>query len=534
MNRKVYYNGTIYTMDDAMPRADYVVTEGEHILAVGKGSAVQYLDGAEAVDLKGRTLLPGFIDSHIHMLTAALNRLKLDISGMPFETIDSMLEYVKKEKAGSGEPWVSVFGFSEENIGTGRMVTRSDIDRYFPDTPVTIIRVCGHMCIVNSKAIAQLDGNKMAHISGGEFKKDNSGEYTGLATEGAQQYVLDSMPTAREETAMEYLCEEQERLLRCGITAIHDAGTDMMLPKAYVELYEKMDAEKKLKIRTSLMVRPGEDEPFADFDAYLKELKARRAGKDGRLEIGAIKLFADGSLGSRTAAVLAPYVDEPDNYGLLLNERIDRYATQAADAGHQVAVHAIGDRSTQYVAQHYAASAEKEHGRLRIEHAELLNEELISYIKENHLLIMTQPIFIREFGNTYFNNLGEARAMWIQPLKTLLERGVTVGFGTDYPVDDPDPLLGIYTAMTRRIKGSDRVLNEAQRISFQQAVKCYTLNNAYGAFCEARMGSIEKGKLADFVVLSGLTCGGDGEVSSVEQAAVDMTVIGGETVYSRV
>lgn len=536
VNRKLFYNGKILTMNDGAPFAEYVLTEGEKILDVGCGQqAAQYLaEGAEPVDLQGRMMLPGFIDSHLHMLTAALNRLKLDISGMSFDTIDSMLAYVKKERAGAEDDWISVVGFFEENIGTGAMVTRTDIDRYFPEVPVIIIRVCGHMSIINSKAIEKLDKDKMEGITGGAFKKDAQGQYIGLATEGAQQYVLDTMPPAREETVLEYLRSEQERLIQCGITAIHDAGTDMMPPKAYVALFEKMDAQGLLKIRTSLMVRPGEDEPVESFDAYLQELKKRHAGDEGRLQIGAVKLFSDGSLGSRTAAITEPYVDEPENLGLLLNGRIDRYATQLADAGHQVAVHAIGDRSTRYVAEHYAASEEKEHGRLRIEHAELLNEELISYIKENHILIMTQPIFIREFGNTYFNNLGEERAVRIQPLKTLLDCGVTVGFGTDYPVDDPDPLLGIYSAMTRRIKGTDRLLNAEQAISFGQAVKCYTLNNAYGAFCEASMGSIEKSKLADFVVLSGITPDEDGEVRCIDNAAVDLTVIGGEIVYSRI
>lgn len=533
MERKLFYNGTVFTMDEKQPMAGYVLTEGERILEVGpRAQAAQHLvDGVEAIDLKGRVLLPGFIDSHIHMLTAALNRFKLDITDMTFDTIDSMLDYVKKEKEGSGEEWISVFGFTEENIGTGAMVTRADIDRYFPDIPVTIIRVCGHMSIINSAAIGRLDSDKMASITGGEFKRDAQGQYTGLATEGAQQYVLDSMPDSPEEASLDYLCSEQERLLRCGITAIHDAGTDMMLPRAYVELYERMDEQGLLKLRTSLMVRPGEDEAFVSFNAYLSEVKARR--RKGRLSIGAIKLFADGSLGSRTAAVEAHYMNEPENTGLLLNERVDRYATQAADAGHQVAVHAIGDRSTRYVAEHYAASDRCRGSRQRIEHAELLNEELIDHIRDNQLFVMTQPIFIREFGNTYFNNLGDERAMWIQPLRLLLDKGVTVGFGTDYPVDDPDPLLGIAAAMTRRIKGSERLLNREQAISFSEAVKCYTLNNACAAFEEADMGSIERGKLADLVVLSGITPDASGEVHSVDNAVVDMTVIGGQIVYSR-
>ena len=157
-DRKLYYNGTILTMDDQQPRADFVLTEGGVIADVGgKDRLAEYLGSdVERVDLQGRLLLPGFIDSHIHMLTAALNRLKLDVTDMPFDTVDDFLAYVRREKGDSGESWISVFGFSEENLGDHRMVERRDIDKYFPDVPVTIIRVCGHMCVVNSQAIARL------------------------------------------------------------------------------------------------------------------------------------------------------------------------------------------------------------------------------------------------------------------------------------------------------------------------------------------------------------------------------------------
>ena len=146
---------------------------------------------------------------------------------------------------------------------------------------------------------------------------------------------------------------------------------------------------------------------------------------------------------------------------------------------------------------------------------------------------MTQPIFIREFGVTYFNNLGEDRAMRIQPLKTLLEKGIVVGFGTDYPVDSPNPLLGIHAAMTRQIKNCDKLLNKEQKISFADAVKCYTYGSACGAYAEKEMGTIEVGKYADFVVFSGLQTDASGTVTDVSSAVVDLTIIGGETLYCR-
>jgi len=532
MKRRLYYNGHILTMNNAEPLADYVLTEDDRIADLGKSDRIQqYLsEGAEGVDLQGRLMLPGFIDSHIHMLTAALNRFKLDISGMTFGTVDDMLRYVQEKKQGTKEPWISVFGFSEENIGTGQMVTRSDIDRFFPHVPVTVIRVCGHMCIINSSVIERLDKEKMESVAGGAFKKDDRGAYTGLATEGAQQYVLDNMPSADQETVLAFLAKEQELLLQNGITAIHDAGTDMMPPREYVKVYEEMNRRSLLKLRTYLMIRPGENEPFEDFCTYADELRAGHKG-DPYLRIGSVKLFSDGSFGSRTAALNAPYMGEPENTGLLLRARLDQYIRPSADAGWQVAVHAIGDRSTGYVADLYSGSEKKKTDRLRIEHAELLNDSLIETIRKNHILIMTQPIFIREFGNTYLRNLGEERAMHIQPIRTLLKNGINVGFGTDYPVDDPNPLLGIRTAMTREIGDSGKPLNRTEAISFLEAVKCYTIRNAYGAFCEDSMGSIERGKYADFAILSGIEAGADGEIRDIAGAVVEMTVIGGKTVF---
>ena len=214
----------------------YVLTEDERIAEVGSDSqaALRQYSKAERVDLQGRLMVPGFIDSHLHVLTAALNHLKLDITDMLFESVDSLLTYIRSQKAGAEDEWISVSGFCEENIASGQMVTRWDIDRYFPEVPVTIIRVCGHKSIINSKAVERLDKDRMATITGGQFLKDENGEYNGIATEGAQQYVLDTMPNVPEQIAIECMVNEQEKLMAYGITSVHDAGTDMMLPRDYI------------------------------------------------------------------------------------------------------------------------------------------------------------------------------------------------------------------------------------------------------------------------------------------------------------
>ncbi len=533
MGKKILYrNGKILTMDRALPTADYVLTEDDRISAVGLGMPGKELTKAdEQIDLGGCVMVPGFIDSHIHMLTAALNRLRINIGERYFDSVDDMLRSLRDECGERSAEWLSIFGFSEENIASGEMVTRKALDRYFPKQPVTVIRVCGHLCVVNSEAIGRLDPKKMEQIRDGAFLKDENGEYNGLATEGAQQYVLDSMPAPDRETVIRGMLKEQDLLIHYGITSIHDAGTDMLPPREYVKLYQEMDRRGLLRLRTSLMVRPGEEESFAEFSEWLSRQTGEKEAR--RLKLGAVKLFADGSFGSRTAAVSEPYEGEAENRGLLLRERPERYIPPAADAGIQVAVHSIGDRATAMIAGLYSRSEGRHTARLRIEHAELLDEKLIGTIRDNGILIMTQPVFLYEFGQTYLKNLGQERSRRIQPIRSLLEQGVNVGFGTDYPVDSADPLLGIRTAMERKAKDGALILNRAESIDFTEALRCYTARNAYAAFQERETGMIRRGMQADFAVISGLIRNEDGALCVPETASVDRTVIAGDCVWQR-
>ena len=538
MSRILYYNGKMITLNELQPNADYLLSADGVIAEVGSsyGNIPEGLDFEEAVDLNGKVVIPGFIDSHMHMLTGAFSKMQVDVNDLQFETVEDMVRYIKASAA-SSDGWIRAAGFTEENIKEGRMPTKADLDAVIRDQPVILTRCCGHLSVVNSAVLDALDKEDMRTIRGGEFQADQNGQFTGIITEAAQQYILDRIPMPPKETILQKLEEEQQALIQKGICSIHDAGTDQVLPHEYIDIYRTFADSGKLKIRTYLMARPEDGEPFEQFVSMMGELKKAYPPETSRLFFGAVKLFADGSIGGRTAAINGSYADEPENHGLLLAERLNRYIKPTHSAALQLSVHAIGDRATEYVADQIIASSENEKEtasedvRHRIEHAELLNEELIQKLKAHNFLIMAQPRFITEFGNTYRKNLGDA-AETIQPLRTLMETGIPVGFGTDYPVVDANPMLGIESAVNRTVKNSGVPLNEAERISFIDSLKAYTLMGAYGAFTEKLQGSLENGKFADFVVL-------DADLDAVknrshyDDLSVLRTVIGGEILYER-
>lgn len=532
MSRILYYNGDFITLEKEMPQANYVMTVDGIITEMGLGRPPEELDFDAVVDLGGKPVVPGFIDSHLHMLTGALTKLQIDLNNRRFRDVVHMAEFVG-ERAAEGKGWIRAYGFTEDNLMNPGIPTRAELDQAIPDRPVIITRVCGHLSIVNSAALEKLDALKMATIVGGEFKKGSDGKYNGIVTEAAQQYVLDNIPAPDTEEIFFRLQGEQRHLLSKGICSIHDAGTDQLLPRDYVEIYKEFNKAGKLALRTYLMMRPDDNEDFAAFAEQVKELKKQYDPAKSRLFFGAVKLFADGSLGGRTAAVRKGYVDEPENKGLLLSERLDRYVEKVHKAGLPVAVHAIGDRAVEYcldlIEKSQAdAPAEIMH---RIEHAEYLESDLIERLKKCGAYIAAQPGFIREFGNTYRKVIGD-EAEKIQPLKTLLKEGITFGFGTDYPVIDADPIKGIAAAVFRRVKGSPDPLNAEEALTVEEAIKAYTLDSAKGAGTDHLQGSLKRGKFADFTVLDRdirLSASAD----EMEETQIIATVVGGELLYQK-
>lgn len=536
MSKILYYNGNFITLNDAQPEADYILAEDGRIVEIGsnQGEIPAGMDFEIAVNLESKIVVPGLIDSHMHMLTGAFSKLQVDVNDMHFETVEELLLYIKSE-TDSSDGWIRATGFTEENIDEGRIPTKCDIDAVISDRPVILTRCCGHLSVVNSAALQEMDKTDMSTIRGGEFQIDKAGDYTGVVTEAAQQYILDRIPAPPREKVLQILEEEQYALIKKGICSIHDAGTDQILPHEYVDLYRAFADCGKLKIRTYLMTRPEDSQPFEQYAAMMNDLMSLYPPDSSRLFFGAVKLFADGSIGGRTAAISGVYEGETDNRGLLLTERLDRYIDPAHQSGLQLSIHSIGDRATEYAVDQIIKSKKKTNSavqpRHRIEHAELLNPDLIQKLKDYDFLLMMQPYFITEFGNTYRKNLG-ARAESIQPLNTLLNAGIPVGFGTDYPVVDANPFLGIESAVNRSVKNNDRPLNIEERISFTDSLRAYTIMGAYGSCTEHLQGSLEKGKFADFVVLDEDRDGLKNR-KRYDDLTVLKTIIGGELLYER-
>lgn len=543
MRKTVFFNAHIIAASQAAPANYIAVQEGkiEDIGTLDSASLWRKYPQAKRIDLRGKTVIPGLIDSHMHLLTGALTKLQIDLSHRRFPDMGQMLEYLRQQAVGAGQAggkmqaegaggWVRAFGFDEVLTGENRLPKREELDRYFPDRPIIITRVCGHLSLLNSQALSRLDEAEMRSVCGGEFQTDACGRFTGVATEGAQQYVLDRIPAPPADQVLAILKEEQQALFRLGICSIHDAGTDQLSVKDYVGLYKAFADSGSLKLRTCLMVRPVPGMEEEAFFSYVAQLKREHPPERSRLFFGAVKLFADGSIGGRTAALCRGYRGQPENRGLLLLESLKTYIAAAHRHRLAVAVHAIGDRAAEETANRMIAAMRKDgvYIRHRIEHAELQHERLMEKIAQNGLCVMTQPGFIGEFQQSYRNNLGEDEALRIQPLKTMLRRGICVGFGTDYPVISPSPALGIESAITRREREGRAVLNPGERISFQEALRCYTENNAYAAGTEALQGSLRTGSFADFVVLGERweeLCDGFAGFTVLR------TVIGGETVY---
>lgn len=530
--RTILKNGNIITLNDKKPRAQAVAIENGIITDIGSNGQIESRGADYLVDLKGRTVVPGFIDSHMHMLTAGLTKLQVDLTDACSVSIQDTLNYLHERTKGT-QGWIRAFAFSEEHLAEHRVLDRYDIDEVFPDRPVVITRICGHVVIVNSIAMKILNiTDDTLNPEGGEFMRDEEGRLNGMAAEKAQQYILDNIPPYTKEQMEQAILSEQAYLMRLGICSVHDAGTDQTGVKEYIDAYRSVADANRLKVRTYLMARPIKGKSFDDFVSYVDGLKKQYTVRNGRLFFGGVKLFADGSLGGRTAAVYDGYTDDADNKGLLLKSDLDKYVTSCHQRGLQVCVHAIGDRAVGYVVDRMAegvAADGNTNNRHRVEHCELLNCETMNKMKRCGISAMMQPEFVRLFGSTYLKNIGSKRANGSNIINTMLKNDINVGFGTDYPVIDPNPMNGIKTAVMRTVEGTKEVLGLSERISVEEAIRCYTKRCAYASFSEDYQGTIEIGKFGDLAVLdSDPTAISPEQIDSVK---VTMTVIGGEVVF---
>ncbi len=525
MSAVVFVNGNVITLDPSKPRAEAIAIRGNKIIGVGTDEEMISVAGRDAkvIDLKGRTILPGFADSHIHLIEYGLMLSSTILDVREARSIDEIKEIVgRRAREKPRGTWIGGHGWDTTILAEKRPPNRWDLDEVAPNNPVMISDMGGHVYSVNSQALKLAKiGKDTESPPGGKIDKDpDTGEPTGVLREIAGYRVEELIMYSDEELITALGCALDEAV-RLGITSVHCAWETAQ----HIRVFQKLLIQDELPLRVYLMIR-------ASLLPHLLGLGLYTGFGDPKLKIGAIKVLLDGTIERRTAAVRQPYEGEPDNLGILCvsEEELYHIVSKAHEAGFQLAIHAIGDRAI-HVALDSIERALKEKPkadhRHRIEHASMLDEQLVSRMKNLGVIASVQPVFVSSNNDWMIEPLGYKRATELcERYRTLLEAGVKVAAGSDLPADSTmSPLVGIQSAVTRH----GFALGE--RIAVEQAIRLYTIDSAYASFEERLRGSIEVGKLADLVVLSEdpLAMPTD----RIGDIKVDMTIVDGEVVYTR-
>jgi len=526
----IIHDAHIWTVNPKQPEADAVAVLNDRIVAVGSDADVMRWRGPRTrmVDALGKRLLPGFNDAHVHFSDGGAS-----LSAVQLTQVTSLKEFVRRiadyaAHAPKGE-WIRNGEWDETKWSPANLPTRQDIDAVTPDNPVAIDRYDGHMLLANSKALA-LAGitSQTPDPPGGVIVRDASGQPTGAlkdaATELLQKVEPPPNPAQRRRALLSALHEAAMR----GVTSVQDMSLDYGDLAAYSQLLD----EGKLSVRVygAPLIARVEDQA---------QLGLGRAFGDPSLRIGALKMFADGSLGSRTAYFTEPYSDEQGNRGLLFSDMLPlikagQRLARADAANLQVCTHAIGDAAIKTVLDLYQA-VEKNAGpkdrRWRIEHAQHMAAADFERFAQLHVIASVQPYQAIDDGRWAEARIGHDRASRTYAFRTFMQHGVRLAFGTDWPVAPLDPMLTLYAAVTRATLDGKYPQGwfPEQKLSIREAIAAYTIGSAYAEFQESEKGSIEPGKLADMVLLSQ-------DVLNIAPAAIRdthvvKTFLGGVEVY---
>lgn len=516
----VLINGNIITMSPKQSKAQAVAIRNGRFVAVGTNKQIQLYTGrnTERINLNGRTVVPGFIDTHVH--GAALGRGLHQLNMRNVKSIKEIKQKVKQwaRRISDGE-WVIGYGWDQDRLAEHRYPSRFELDQAAPNNPVFLLRVCGHLGVVNSKALMLAKITKKTKPpEGGCIDKDpQSGEPNGILQENALDIVYKILPAPTEEKLVEICLSACEKMVEEGITTAH----------WMISSTREMLTLQKLKNQRTLPLRIYAFMPVEYLD-QLAEIGLTTGFGDNRIKVGGVKVFVDGSLGARTAALKQPYADAPNNKGMLLysQKQLEKLMKRAHEADMQLDIHAIGDRAIEIVLETLERILEKtpkKKHRHRLEHVSVINLHLIKKMKKLGVIASVQPHFIiSDFWVT--DRLGHARAKWTYAFKSLIKNGVVATGSSDAPIEPVSPILGICAAVARE-------KFPEERLTVDEALRLYTANAAYGSFEEDVKGSIENGKLADLVVLS--QDPHKTNPDQIKEIKVEMTVVDGKIVYSR-
>nr|WP_309759131.1 amidohydrolase [Flavobacterium sp.] len=525
MTFKLIYNANISTMDFAFANADsMVINYLGKIEDIGTESEMrnQFRSFSNEIDFNEQTIIPGLNDAHIHVWKIGhLRTYMLDVRG-----VKSIVEFKRllKEFADKNpnSKWILARGINEMVLEEKRLPTKEDLDEIISDRPVFVIRTCAHIGIANSKAIAISEVDEATEVPfGGEIRKNKDGSLQGVFTERALGLIMNNIPAFTFEEYKNMILEAHQYLLSLGITSATDPAANEELLAAYI----KLDQEGLLKVRMNvfpLRIPDGSDEIQVLPELYESEF----------LQIKTVKFFSDGGLSSATAALNVPYKNT-DGYKGVLRLDYDKFfqtAKEAVEKGFSIATHAIGHQAVDLTLKVYRDLFKIDNTlKHRIEHVGFLSNENIKDFKHMNMTAAMQPIFIYELANNFKSTLPEQLLEVVYPCKTVLDNGINLALSTDGPVvKEINPWINMETAVTRKAMDGF-VIGESQKITFEQALRAYTMGSAIADNLENNKGSLSIGKYADFIVLNNNPFKLD-DVSTIE---VNETWVNGELKYKK-
>jgi predicted amidohydrolase YtcJ len=523
VNTVVYENARVYTMDPQMPSAEAIAVRGERIIAVGEVAACREAagDGARREDLAGMAVLPGLCDTHIHTANYARGLRQVDLREAG-SLADCLRRIRAKVAESDSDGWLLGGRWDFNRWDVKRQPTRHDLDSVCPGRPAALPSVDGHTTWVNSLALQRLGYTRQTpDPSGGQIVRDAEGVPTGILRETAAHPLRALVEAESSDNLAPQLKQAQARLLAVGLTGIHDIdGEDCR------EAFETLYTQGDLALRVHKLI------PLGALDQAIAEGRATGDG-DSWLSTGPLKIFTDGALGSHTCLVTQPFAGEPDNHGIavLSPDDVDRLVRKATLAGIAIAAHAIGDAANSMMLQalrRLRSTGIAGHLRHRIEHAQHQRPADLAAFAELGVIASMQPVHCTSDIHLV-ESLLAGHDIASYPWKSLLGNGATLTFGSDAPVEDPNPFHGIHAAVTRqRADGTPRGgFQPHERVSVTEAIRAYTVTAAYASYEEGRKGMLRPGMLADFIAVT--TDPFRVEPEQLRDIEVALTVVGGVT-----